>query len=77
MDFHRFIQPVFAVTLAIVLVMLMFCPVPASNSEYFKMLITALISFISGAAVAVAAQPKKEVPNAKVDSSPDPDGRPM
>lgn len=62
MDFHKYIQPMFAATLTLLAILLMFVAVPPTNAEYFKTLLTALISFISGAAVATAFSKKDSQP---------------
>ena len=59
MDFSKVIQPAFAIAIIGIAYFLMFFKVPTENAEYFKTVLTALISFISGVAVATAASQTK------------------
>jgi hypothetical protein len=71
LDYAKLIQPLFALGLVVITLLVMFVPVPAANMDVFKTLITAIISFISGTVVTVAAMqhaaPKKEDKDEKAD----------
>lgn len=49
------IQPLFVIGFLAIVILLFFVEVPEKNSEFFKTALTAIISFISGAALATGA----------------------
>lgn len=55
MDYNKLIQPAFAGGLILITILVMVVPIPAANMDVFKMCLTAIISFISGSVVAIAA----------------------
>jgi hypothetical protein len=55
-DYNKFIQPSLVGALILFVFCLLFFKVPTANDEYIKMLLTAIISFVSGSAVTKATQ---------------------
>lgn len=72
MNVNNYLQAMLLVGFIAVILMLFFFTVPPANFELFKTALTAMISFISGAAIAVSAvkQTKGDTPNEKTVTAP-------